>query len=273
MKLVLPEGNYYGCCNSSKHAGLLVLSECAYAPHLDIPRHAHENAYFIFALSGGQEESFGLRSRTYGPGTLAFHPAGEFHREKLGPTGMRGLHVEFGADWLKRHPEVSRFLENGAHFQGGRFAWLARKVHQEFCCMDDVAPAAIEGLVLEILAEATRAGRRETAGKHPRWLMQAKELIQASFSEPLSLSHLAAAVCVHPVHLAREFRRHYHCTVAEYVRQLRVARACAEISTSNRSLADIAIEAGFSDQAHFTHVCKRLTGRTPGQFRTGAPPR
>lgn len=139
--------------------------------------------------------------------------------------------------------------------------------------MDDVAPAAIEGLVLEILAEATRAGRRETAGKHPRWLMQAKELIQASFSEPLSLSHLAAAVCVHPVHLAREFRRHYHCTVAEYVRQLRVARACAEISTSNRSLADIAIEAGFSDQAHFTHVCKRLTGRTPGQFRTGAPPR
>jgi len=75
MKLILPKGSYYGCRNLSRKAGLLVLTESSFEPELRIPRHSHENAYFIFTLSGGQEESFGARNRTYSPGTLAFHPA------------------------------------------------------------------------------------------------------------------------------------------------------------------------------------------------------
>ncbi len=267
MNKFLPEGRYFGCCNVARKAGALVLSECSYAPGLHIPRHVHENAYFIFALNGGQEESFGTDHRTYTPGTLAFHPAGEAHGEKLGSKGMRCLHVEFGSQWVERHEEVSRVLGDASHFQGGRLSWLAHRVHREFCCMDDVAPAAIEGLVLEILADASRLRRQEFPGGRPRWLVQARELIHARFAEPLSVSDIAAAVDIHPVHLSRQFLRHYHCTVADYIRQMRVASACREISTSYRSLAEVAVEAGFSDQAHFTRVCKRLTGRTPAQFR------
>jgi len=58
------EGQYYGCCDASWKAGFLVLSECAYAPDARVPRHAHENPYLIFTLSGGQEEKFGTRERT-----------------------------------------------------------------------------------------------------------------------------------------------------------------------------------------------------------------
>jgi AraC family transcriptional regulator len=133
--------------------------------------------------------------------------------------------------------------------------------------MDETAPAAIEGLVLELLADASRLRHLGATGKCPRWLVQARDLIEARFSEPLSLSDIAAAVEIHPVHLCRQFRRHYRRTVADYTRQLRVESACRKISMSNQSLADIAIEAGFSDQAHFTRVCKRLTGRTPAEFR------
>jgi hypothetical protein len=86
MNTILSEGRYYGCCNVSKKAGFFVLSECTYAPGLHIPKHAHENAYFIFALNGGQEESFGTRNRTYVPGTLAFHPAGK-GRDRTRPGG------------------------------------------------------------------------------------------------------------------------------------------------------------------------------------------
>ena len=133
--------------------------------------------------------------------------------------------------------------------------------------MDDVAPVAIEGITLEILAEASRQLRTGLTGAQPRWLARAKDLIHARFSEPLSLTEIAAAVGVHPVHLSRLFPRYFHCTVADYIRRLRIASACEKISHSNRSLAEIAVTAGFADQAHFTRVCKRLTGRTPGQFR------
>jgi AraC family transcriptional regulator len=267
MKTFLSEGRYYGCCNVSKEAGSFVLSECSYAPKLDIPKHAHENAYFIFALSGGQEESFGTRKRTYVPGTLAFHPAGEAHCEKLGSQGMRCLHVEFRSEWTERHAEVSRFLQNGSHVQGGRFGWLAQRVYREFCRMDDVAPVAIEGLVLEILAEASRLRRQDTPGERPRWLVQARELIHARFAEPLSLSDVAVAVGIHPVSLARAFRSQYHCSVGEFIRRVRIESACKAILAQDLPLIEVGLAAGFADQAHFSRTFKLITGLTPAQFR------
>ncbi len=251
MKTFLSEGRYYGCCNVSRRTGPLVLSEYSYGPGLHIPKHAHENAYFIFALNGGQEETFGTCHRAYAPGTLAFHPAGETHCEKLGPKGMRCLHVEFGPQWIGRHAEVSRFLENGSHFQGGRFGWLAQRVYQEFCHMDDVAPAAIEGLILEILADASRFRREDSPGERPRWLIQARELIHAHFTESLSLSDVATAVGIHPVSLARAFRSQYHCSVGEFIRRVRIESACRTILSGELSLAEVGLAAGFADQAPF----------------------
>ena len=265
----LSAGQYFGNSNILKKAGLLVLSECNYAPNACIPKHAHENAYFIFTLNGSQDEVFGMNTRSYLPSTLAFHPAGEIHSEKVGSKGMRCLHVEFGPEWMKRHLEVSRFLEKASDFQGGRFGWLAQRVYREFCCMDDVAPAAIEGLVLEILADAFRVRREDTTRERPGWLVQAREFIQARFAEPLALSDVAATVGIHPVSLARAFRSQYQCSVGEFIRRLRIEFACAAILTDDVPLTQIALAAGFADQAHFTRTFKRITGLTPSQFRAG----
>src|SRR5262245_20568368 len=129
MKPLLAEGRYFGCCNASRKLGFLVLSECAYAAGTHVPKHGHENPYFILTLQGGQEETIGARERSYIPSTLAFHPAGEEHSERVGSQGMRCLHVEFQPQWMERHAGISRFLASGAHFQDGRLAWLAKRIH------------------------------------------------------------------------------------------------------------------------------------------------
>jgi AraC family transcriptional regulator len=72
---------------------------------------------------------------------------------------------------------------------------------------------------------------------------------------------------VHPVHLAREFRRFEHCTIGEYVRRLRIEQACRRLTHSTDPIAAIAAEAGFADQSHFARTFKRVVGMSPVQFR------
>jgi AraC family transcriptional regulator len=65
----------------------------------------------------------------------------------------------------------------------------------------------------------------------------------------------------------RLFRAHRNCSPGEYLRQLRIAHAARELARSARSIADIAVEAGFYDQSHFTNAFKRQLGVTPAEYR------
>jgi AraC family transcriptional regulator len=98
-------------------------------------------------------------------------------------------------------------------------------------------------------------------------LRRARELLHDRFLETLSLSEIAGHAGVHPVHLARTFRKYYRCSIGEYQRRLRVEHASRQIINSSRSLAAVAVDAGFADQAHFCRVFKNYTGLTPSKFR------
>jgi AraC-like DNA-binding protein len=78
---------------------------------------------------------------------------------------------------------------------------------------------------------------------------------------------VAESIGIHPVHLAREFRKHYHCTVGEYLRRLRIEHASRKLIESDSSLVDISEAAGFADQSHFGRTFKRLMGITPNGYR------
>jgi AraC family transcriptional regulator len=75
------------------------------------------------------------------------------------------------------------------------------------------------------------------------------------------------AVGVHPVHLVRVFRKFQHCTVGEYIRQLRIDYARERMLSSNDPLIEIALSSGFADHTHFSRSFKRVTGMTPSEFR------
>jgi AraC family transcriptional regulator len=95
-----------------------------------------------------------------------------------------------------------------------------------------------------------------------------KEFLRENFHAPPRLNEIAAAVDIHPTHLARVFRQFEHCTVGDYIRQLRIEFARERILKSNEPLVQIALAAGFADQTHFTRSFKRITGMAPTEFRS-----
>jgi AraC family transcriptional regulator len=263
----LPVGTFYGERLGSREVAGFLLTDYVYPPGFRIPRHSHERAYFSLVLEGAYTETYGRHSRECRASTVVFHPAGETHAEQIHGARGRTFSVELAPRWVERVREYPTVVDTPAAFEGGELLWLASRLYREFLLEDAVSPLAVEGLALEILAEASRRRTHILERSPPRWLREAREFLQEHFTESLSLNEVAAAAGVHPAHLARVFRQQYRCTVGDYVRQRRIEFACRALATSNTPLGEIALAAGFSDQSHFSRIFRRVMGLTPAEFR------
>ena len=83
----------------------------------------------------------------------------------------------------------------------------------------------------------------------------------------LSVADLAAEAGVHPVHLARVFKRYLLCSPGEHLRGRRLERAAGMLGESHASLADVAHASGYADQAHLSRAFRSAFHSTPSKWR------
>jgi AraC family transcriptional regulator len=239
-----------------------------YAPDLTLERHSHSYAALVLVLDGGFRETCGGGDDVRVPGALRTLPIEAPHANRYGASGARCFLVEIPEPVEERWTGTGgTLLRLGHHAVGTRPAILAGEMYRELCVSDHVSPLALHGLALELLAALGRAPRLTT--RPPAWLTLARERLQDEFRDPLDLEGLARDAGVHPTHFTRAFRRHFACSPTEYVVRLRMEWAKAALLTSDVSLAAIALEAGYSDQASFTKRFRAVVGCTPGVFRAG----
>jgi AraC family transcriptional regulator len=231
------------------------------------PSHDHEEAFCCIALSGSCAEMYRNRRREIRPFTVDFLPARQMHSLDFRSFGVRAFSIDISPGWLERARDYSLDLNHSIHSQAGLASALVMRMYREFHGTDCESSLAIEGLCVELLAEISRQQPRAEERRMPKWLELTKEVLHAHFTEPLRLEPIAEAAGVHPVHLAREFRRHFGCTMGDYVRHLRINYASAELTKSDKPLAVIAADAGFADQSHFSRFFKRFTHMTPTEYR------
>ncbi len=262
----LRPGSFHGCITKSLRVADFILTESEFDPHSRLPRHAHENSYFCFGLRGVYTERCGSQEVVCQPSALTFRASGQTHEAIVHGAGTRVFMFEISSRWIEKLRADSLTLRITSEFCGGALSQLCAKLYREFNKTDTAAKLAIEGLALELLAEAARrpyTGIQTT----PPWLKQAREMIVEHFPETLKLAQIAAEVGVHPVYLATAFRQKFGVTIGEFVRKLRIEHACAELMKGDLPLAAIALQAGFVDQSHFSKVFKLYLGTTPHKYR------
>lgn len=245
----------------------LPLAEAVYASRMELPRHSHRHSGFCLVLQGGYTESYGRTYLQCQPLSVKFQPGNEEHSNVYGNANVRCFIVELDAAWLKRMG-ASEFVGGQPHVHRDRsLSWLMTRLRSEFLLEDGESSLVIEGLVLELIARASRSRVGQAAGQPPQWLRRTRELIHEQFADRLTLSRIASVAGVHPVHLASSFRRHYEQSVGEYLRERRIEIACQKVSESDEPLAGIALATGFASQSHFAQTFRRVTGMTPARYR------
>jgi AraC family transcriptional regulator len=102
----------------------------------------------------------------------------------------------------------------------------------------------------------------------PRWRLQrVREYVQLHLGQTITLSDMATAASLSPMHFAAQFRIATGQRPHDYLLTCRIDRAKTLLATTDRALIDIALDVGFCTQAHFTTVFKRFTGTTPSLWR------
>jgi AraC-like DNA-binding protein len=122
-------------------------------------------------------------------------------------------------------------------------------------------------LIGKLLERHSRAPCGVTANAaEPVAVRRARAYLDDNLADKVTLEALSIAAGLTPFRLLRAFQRAIGMTPHAYQTQARV-RAVRSLLSTNTSLAETAIAAGFADQAHLTRVFRSIMGATPGQYR------
>ena len=267
--LQLAHGEFLGQGAVIRQTDDLLFFETSHAANVRLPRHAHEHPYFCFIISGSVMEVSRGHERSCSPGTVVFNPADTEHSDDVGGRGCRCFAIQLDPTWAAARFEAGHRLE-WVTVSGGAASGLAARLRREAQVWEPTSPMVIEGILLLLSAEALRTDRRHGERTQPDWVSRAAQRLDAEFRSPPSVEQLALDAGVHPAHFARSFRSFVGCTPGTYARQRRLVWA-RRMLTAGRPLIEVALDAGFADQAHFSREFKRALGVTPSEFRRSLP--
>jgi AraC family transcriptional regulator len=253
---------------NSQESGGVILTERTHRASQEFQRVA-VRASFRVLLAGSYHERWRNQAGFFRPLTVVFQPQGAESRTEVDEDGAHIFEIELDESWQTRIGPTETLV---ADLYGGDLLWLGLHIYREYTRMPNpFAALAIEGLVMQMLATATRMRARARQGAPPPWLQRAIARLHGSLGENAGLNDLAKVAHVHPVHLSRMFRRFTGLTFGEYVQRLRVQFACRQLLNPSATLAGIASLAGFADQSHLTNVFRNITGLTPAVLRDLLP--
>lgn len=247
------------------------------APHnaYRYDRHVHDTYSFGLTYQGVQ--SFKCRGEQHhntAGRLIAFNPD-EAHD---GSPGGDAPGFAYAMLWVK--PDV--LAEHGdstswAHFREPTFD--DRTLAQQFAALIQTASEAnaheslqSQELISRWLAKVVaRQGRLlsiqpKHASANTARADRMREYLRAHHKQDIRVEDLATQVGVSRIHATRLFTQAFGIAPHEYLNSLRVLEAKRLISTGF-SLAEVAFEAGYTDQAHMSKRFKAAMGVSPGQYR------
>jgi AraC-like DNA-binding protein len=147
-------------------------------------------------------------------------------------------------------------------------ARLARAVEAAF--RTPLAPLEVDSVIVELAEGLTAAegggGRAVSRRVDVAAVERARELLDAERTRVVRSTELESVTGLTRYDLARQFRIMFGTSPYRYLLMRRLALARDAIHRA-RPLAEVACEAGFADQPHFTRVFRSAFGLTPGRYR------
>lgn len=242
-------------------------------------RHRHDTYAVCVTDRGLQAFDYRGAVRTSAPGQVVVLHPDEAHDGRAGSAGGfayrivyvapdrigaavralcgAGVPLPFVRDPVLASPALARAV--GRAFQGF-------PAPLEPLAADALVESLARGLVA---ADAAIRGRRRRVALDPAALARTRDFLDAEKARVVRSAELEAVAGHDRFTLARAFRAAYGTSPYRYLLMRRLD-AAREGVLAGRGLAEIALDAGFADQAHLTRRFKAAYGLSPARYRMAA---
>ena len=258
---------WLGKAVARKDIGGFVFVQHVYPQFSEKGQHCHPWLHLSVVQGGHYDRSLGKKVSHYRSGDVALLTTDENHTDSYA-SGTKCLHLIIPSDFERQLTcdltGRGRAPIDPAHPINASFSVA---LYREFKNADDHSRFIIESLLLDLVSREL-AITTERSRLRPPWLRVLLEYLDETYDQSWSLTDIAREIGVHPVYLCRAFSEHFGMTLGQYVRELRILRGWQLLSIGHcGKIAEIANEAGFSDESHFSRAFTRVYGTPPGRYR------
>ena len=236
-------------------------------------KHRHDTYAICLTTSGVQAFDYRGVSEISRPGQVVVLHPDEIHDGHAGTDagfGYRQLYVDpaliFDAVQVLRGPGCSLPFVRTPVVMNPKLSDAVTGAFDE-----GREPLAIDSLVVQVAEGLLEAERSCTPVPRPRHLdvaalRQARAFLDAEKTRVVRSAELEAVTGLTRYDLARQFRLMCGTSPYRYLLMRRLDFAREQIAR-RRPLSEVAIDAGFADQAHFSRMFKATFGLTPAHYR------
>ena len=128
--------------------------------------------------------------------------------------------------------------------------------------------------ILQILAQSEEYEVLNAAGmtlviqnQDDERINQVYDYVKSNYTSEISLDQISKVALMTVPAFCRYFKKHTKKTFTQFVNEFRIRQAIRIISMGNKSIAEIAMEVGFNNFSHFSKQFKRVTGKSPSQYK------
>lgn len=111
-----------------------------------------------------------------------------------------------------------------------------------------------------------RNAKTQNINRDPR-IQVVVDYLTPHLNEPFTIQSLSEMAQVSQTSFRRLFKAHTGKSPSDYIRELRMTSAARMLLTSDREIAEIGYQVGFSDANYFSRTFRQVFGVSPHQYR------
>ncbi len=107
----------------------------------------------------------------------------------------------------------------------------------------------------------------ETTQSRATQLDEIFSFVRKEFQNEISLQKVSKLISMTEPSFCRFFKKNTNKTFIEFLNEFRISHACKLLAETDMSITDICFESGFNNFSHFNSYFKRVTSKSPSEYR------